>query len=150
MIIVFSCCLQLLLHVPICFNCFPPLRARLPSIDSAVASTRNLLQGLMPDRKPRASTGPSYTAPRAPRPGVAWTNNRFSALRRFFLAFATVDGRKFALHPCNKTLNSRNLGFAKDSFKVSFGFRTPWMPCLIKDPKNVKNRWFYCVFAQKY
>ena len=31
----------------------------------------------------------------------------------------TVDGRK--LHPCNKTLNSRNLGLAKDSFKDSFG-----------------------------
>ena len=53
------------------------------------------------------------------------------------------------LHPCNKTLNSRNLGFAKDSFKVSFGFRTLWRPRLIKDPKNVKNHWFYCVFAQK-
>ena len=53
------------------------------------------------------------------------------------------------LHPCKRTLNSRNLGLAKDSFKVSFGFRTLWRPRLIKDPKNVKNNWFYCVFAQK-
>ena len=54
----------------------------------------------------------------------------------------------------NKTLNSRNLGLAKDSFKdsfgqgpyvkdsfkVSFGFRTLWRPRLIKDPKNVKKK----------
>ena len=53
------------------------------------------------------------------------------------------------LHPCIETLNSRNLGLAKDSFKVSFGFRTLSRPRLIKDPKNVKNHWFYCVFAQK-
>ena len=51
------------------------------------------------------------------------------------------------LHPCKKTLSSRNLGFAKDSFKVSFGFRTLWRPRLIKDPKNVKKHWFYLVFA---
>ena len=49
------------------------------------------------------------------------------------------------LHPCIETLNSRNLGLAKDSFKVSFGFRTLWRPRLIKDPKNVKNHWFYSV-----
>ena len=53
------------------------------------------------------------------------------------------------LHPCIETLNSRNLGLAQDSFKVSFGFRTLWRPRLIKDPKNVKSQWFYCVFAQK-
>ena len=53
------------------------------------------------------------------------------------------------LHPCNKTLNSRNLGFAKDSFKVSFGFRTLWRPRLIKDPKNVKNLGF-TVFSLKH
>ena len=80
------------------------------------------------------------------------------------------------LHPCIETLNSRNLGLAKDSFKVSFGFRTLSRPRLIKDTKNVqiigftvcslknvkkqlvllcfrskmlKNHWFYCVFAQK-
>ena len=53
------------------------------------------------------------------------------------------------LHPCIETLNSRNLGLAKDSFKVSFGFRTLSRPRLIKDPKNVKNNWFYYVFAQK-
>ena len=58
----------------------------------------------------------------------------------------TVKHNQKALHPCNKILNSRNLGFAKDSFKVSFGFRTLWRPRLIKDPKNVKNHWFYCVF----
>ena len=51
------------------------------------------------------------------------------------------------LHPCIETLNSRNLGLAKDSFKVSFGFRTLSRPRLIKDPKNVNNHWFYCVFA---
>ena len=53
------------------------------------------------------------------------------------------------LHPCIETLNSRNLGFAKDSFKVSFGFRILWRPRLIKDPQSVKNHVFYCVFAQK-
>ena len=41
------------------------------------------------------------------------------------------------------------MGLAKDSFKVSFGFRTLSRPRLIKDTKNVKNHWFYCVFAQK-
>ena len=56
---------------------------------------------------------------------------------------------KKTLHPCIETLNSRNLGLAKDSFKVSFGFRTLSKPRLIKDTKNVKNQWFYCVFAQK-
>ena len=59
------------------------------------------------------------------------------------------EEKKRKLHPCIETLNSRNLGLAKDSFKVSFGFRTLWGPRLIKDPKNVKNHWFYCVFAQK-
>ena len=58
-------------------------------------------------------------------------------------------GRNSKLHPCIETLNSRNLGLAKDSVKVSFGFRTLWGPRLIKDPKNVKNHWFYCVFAKK-
>ena len=53
------------------------------------------------------------------------------------------------LHPCKRTLNSRNLGLAKDSFEVSFGFRTLWGPRLIKDPKNVKNHRFYYVFAPK-
>ena len=57
--------------------------------------------------------------------------------------------KTYKLHPCIETLNSRNLGLAKDSFKVSFGFRTLSRPRLIKDPKNVKNHWFYCVFAQK-
>ena len=56
---------------------------------------------------------------------------------------------KSKLHPCKRTLNSRNLGLAKHSFKVSFGFGTLWRPRLIKDPENVKNHWFYCVFAQK-
>ena len=64
-------------------------------------------------------------------------------------AYSTTTLTVFQLHPCNKTLNSRNLGFAKDSFKVSFGFRTLSRPRLIKDTKNVKNHWFYCVFAQK-
>ena len=68
------------------------------------------------------------------------------------------------LHPCKRTLNSRNLGFAKDSFKdsfgqgpyvkdyfkVSLGFRTLWRPRLIKDPKKVKNHWLYCIFDQKH
>ena len=36
----------------------------------------------------------------------------------------------------------------KDSFKVSFGFRTLWRPRLSKDTKNVKKQWFYIVFAQ--
>ena len=67
------------------------------------------------------------------------------------------------LHPCIKTLNSRNFGFAKDSFKdsfgqglyvkdsfkVSFGFRTLLRPRLIKDPKLLKKHWFYYVFAPK-
>ena len=65
-----------------------------------------------------------------------------------------INGKMFddslKLHPCNKTLNSRNLGFAKDSFKVSFGFRTLWRPRLIKDPKNVKNHGFYSVFARQF
>ena len=39
--------------------------------------------------------------------------------------------------------------YVKDSFKVSFGFMTLWRPRLIKDTKNVKNHWFYWVFAQK-
>ena len=61
----------------------------------------------------------------------------------------TIHKYRPKLHPCNKTLTSRNLGFAKDSFKVSFGFRTLWRPRLIKDPKNVKNHWFYSVVAPK-
>ena len=74
-----------------------------------------------------------------------------------FQVFGGVPGEDFdmqnlnlrsKLHPCIETLNSRNLGLAKDSFKVSFGFRTLSRPRLIKDPKNVKNHWFYDVFAQ--
>ena len=53
------------------------------------------------------------------------------------------------LHLRKRTLNSRNLGFAKDSFTASFGFRTLWRPRLVKDPKNVKNQWFLHVFTQK-
>ena len=73
-----------------------------------------------------------------------------------------VANEQKKLHPCIETLNSRNLGLAKDSFKVSFGFRTLSRPRLIKDPKNekplvllcvrskiLKNHWLYCVFAQK-
>ena len=77
-------------------------------------------------------------------------NNDFSLEKCRFGAHRCVLHYVLKLHPCNKTLNSRNLGFAKDSFKVSFGFRTLWRPRLIKDPKNVKNHWLYCVFAQKY
>ena len=98
----------------------------------------------------------------------------------FFFFSAPVAGFVFSslllgivqrLHPCIETLNSRNLGFEKDSFKdsfgqgpyvkdsfeVSFGFRTLWRPRLIKDLKNVQkaldsrtpcienfiNHWFY-------
>ena len=42
------------------------------------------------------------------------------------------------------------MGLAKDSVTVSFGLRTLWGPRLIKDPKNVKNHWFYYVFVQQY
>ena len=38
--------------------------------------------------------------------------------------------------------------YVKDSFKVSFGFRTLWRPRLSKDTKNVKKQWFYSVFDQ--
>ena len=66
----------------------------------------------------------------------------------YFSIFSNFENFE-KLHPCIETLNSRNLGLAKDSFKVSFGFRTLSRPRLIKDPKNVKNHWFYCVFAHK-
>ena len=67
--------------------------------------------------------------------------------RRKLIGFLAKSQK--TLHPCIETLNSRNLGLAKDSFKVSFGFRTLSRPRLIKDTKNVKNHWFYCVFARK-
>ena len=45
-----------------------------------------------------------------------------------------LSGRKSLgkLHPCNKTLNSRNLGLAKDSFKDSFG-QGPYVKDSFKD-----------------
>ena len=91
----------------------------------------------------------------------------YQAIWRVFLEIRPLskskEKPKIKLHPCNKTLNSRNLRFAKDffedsfgqgpyvkdSFEVSFGFRTLWRPRLIKDLKYVHNHWFYHVFTQK-
>ena len=82
-----------------------------------------------------------------------WNNKGVSNVSYYAISWSMVFPTMFkkytsTLHPCKRTLNSRNLGLAKDSFKVSFGFRTLWGPRLIKDSKNVKNNWFYCVFAQ--